>query len=378
MRKRKKKKNALEASNGNTSGDEGTNNVTTDEATGPSEEAEQGMTDRDDKDFTPDEITEEESVGTSGYEPEDGASAPATARMELQQDPEEASELTGHELDLDKVPESIREDYFTPVASSAESGESDSSHSENTAALDVEKDVDEFNDLHEAKTGTVQLVLGTWILSRVLHNNLQLALSRNPKKDAYYKSFVTHGRLNVTSGTVNRWVRAAAVIQELQKAGLDTSLLTYSRAYEISKLRNSAARLRIAREVIDNDLTVKATAEFVKAETEASRPDDSADEELIREKAKRIMEELEKDLETLMENEDLNSVLLDETRLRLEFNFDELSTIFNKAKKEHKQKLLEKAKVEERNESVQKSINFLDEIMNNIRKNPEAASQSQG
>jgi hypothetical protein len=294
----------------------------------------------------------------------------ATARIEPPEDKSGGFGNADYDFDLNLIPQALREKYFTPKIASGQKTEADTEAS-------VEKDVNTFNELHDIEVGQAQLVLGMWVLVNVLHNDLQLATSKNPHKDTYYKSFTRHGRLSVTPGTVTRWVRAAAAIQEWGKAGLDTSTITYSLAYEISKLESKAARLRVAKKVVEKGLTVQDTSKLVKAQLSVGKASDSVDDKSIREKAKKVLSGLD-DIATLIQDEELNSFLLDQARVRLEFNMDELTAVMNKAKQERLHMATEKAAVEERNETIQKSINFLEKLIKAIRGDGVTASPSQG
>ncbi|MGO9121234.1 MAG: hypothetical protein ACLQPD_26940 [Desulfomonilaceae bacterium] len=208
------------------------------------------------------------------------------------------------------------------------------------------------------------LFIALWVLVNVLNNDLREARSKNPKKENPFSAICDHEDLHpdLKGPTLRRWVSAAATNQELLGDGLNTESLDYSHLREISKIHTKEGRLMVAKAVIEGSLKVKAAVELVRLEIRKGKADVSPESDFCG-LAQSVMEGLDNPL-SLRDDEDVSSVVLDETQLRQEFNFREQASIYSKAEKVKTQMLKEKSVTEERLETVQQSITFLENVMN--------------
>ena len=202
------------------------------------------------------------------------------------------------------------------------------------------------------------------MLVNVLNNDLEAARSKNPRKEKPFNVICNHPNLHpdLKGPTLRRWVIAAATNQELEGVGLATESLDYSHLREISKVPTEEGRVMVARAVIEGSLKVKATMELVRVEIQKGKVEASPASDFCG-LAESVIEGLDNPV-SLSEDEDVSSVLLDESQLRQEFNFREQASIYGKAEKVKTQMLKEKSVIEERLENVQQSITFLEKVMN--------------
>jgi hypothetical protein len=246
------------------------------------------------------------------------------------------------------------------------------------APLSPEERVEQLNDMYEQRVGKHQLVIGLDVLANEYTNDIEAARSKNPKKQKSFRTICEHENLNedLKGPVLRRWVNAAATMQELAAAGVNTDPLNYSHFREISKLKDAAVRKRIAEQVIAESLTFKATAALVKAEIAQAKGGDSTEESELGPMAQKVMKGLD-DPASLSDDEALSSFLLDRNAVRLDLDFDEQSSIYAKAKKKRQEALTQKDESEKTLETVEQSINFLDQVLSAFRNKDAVATASQ-
>ena len=241
----------------------------------------------------------------------------------------------------------------------------------------VEERVEQLNDMYEQRVGKPQLVIGLDVLANEFNNDIEAARSKNPKKQKSFRAIADHENLHpdIKGPVLRRWVNAAVTMQELASKGVNTDLLTYSHYREISKIKDAEARKRIADQVIADSLTFKATEKLVKSEIAKAKAGDSNEDSDLSTMAQEVMDGLD-DPASLSDNDALSGFLLDRNAVRLDLDFDEQSSIYAKAKAKRQEAITEKGGMEKKLETVQQSINFLDQVLSTFRsKDTAAASQ---
>jgi hypothetical protein len=241
----------------------------------------------------------------------------------------------------------------------------------------IEERVEQLNDMYERLVGKHQLLIGLDVLATEFNGNIEAARSKNPKKQKSFRAIADHENLHpdIKGPVLRRWVNAAVTMQELASKGVNTDLLTYSHFREISKIKDAAARKRIADQVIAESLAFKSTEALVKAEIDKAKAGDSDEDRDLSPMAQKVMEGLEEPA-SMSKDDALCSFLLDRNSVRLELDFDEQSGIYSKAKKKREEAVNQQDKTEKTLESVQQSINFLDQVLSTFR-SKDSAKESQ-
>ena len=173
--------------------------------------------------------------------------------------------------------------------------------------------------------------MGTLVLNNVFGNDLKTALSKNPRKKTSFRAICEHKKLRVSAATLTWWVRVAAVRQELEVAGQDTSLLTYSQLRELCKLPDTAKRVEVTTKIGEQQLTVEATIELVKSTLAEAAAADAKDEPRLGNVATVIVKALREPL-SLPDNATIMGFLSDGDELRSEFRVGEMAEIISKTR----------------------------------------------
>jgi hypothetical protein len=230
----------------------------------------------------------------------------------------------------------------------------------------VDQHVEYLNELRKV-LGKAQLKIGEWVLENIFHNDLKLARSKSPKKQNSFAAICNHPRLDhdLQGPTLRRYVAAAATIKELEPRGVDTSGLDYSTAREISKLPTLEEREAAAREVIEKSLKASEVVRLVKTMIADKKAQEPPTESKLSFDAETVIIGLETDPLLFIDTEkELASLLLDQGQVRAKFNFRDQNKIYDTAEKIKKRNLDGKSRLEENLESAEKTINFLEQLMN--------------
>lgn len=164
-------------------------------------------------------------------------------------------------------------------------------------------------------------------------------------------------------GAVPPTIKKHSLILIYKGAGITTLLLTYSHLRELSKISDVKAREKVARDIINKEMTAREAQKAVQeAISEGKHAEEPSDEEELCGLAREIMKKLD-DPVSLSEEADYADILLDGDQVRQEFNFREQTKIYDKAEKIKNSKLKERTQLEERLETVQKSVDFLEDVM---------------
>jgi hypothetical protein len=234
---------------------------------------------------------------------------------------------------------------------------------EDESLLSDEQKVGRINELYDLHVHRAWLVISLWVILNVLKNDLKAARSKSPLKENSFNKIANSKDLHpdLKGPVLRRWVWAGATWQEAAKAGVNTDPLTKSHCREIAKIPTLEGRISVAKQVVAESWTVKQTIEAVQAELAKAKGDSSAESDLCG-LAEEVLRKLD-DPVSLCEDEEFCDILLDSTQVRAEFNFREQSKIYDKAEKVKKMRLKEKNQLEERLKALQKSVNFLEDLM---------------
>lgn len=269
---------------------------------------------------------------------------------------------TGKGSGSDKTEEESRE---SETSEEREEAEAASEEMKDERDLSIDDKVARINEIYDINVLHISLKVGLYVIRNVFSNDLEAASSKNPKKNLSFKAIAEHKDLDpdLKGPTLRRWVAAAAARQQLEGAGITTVLLTYSHLRELSKISDAQAREKVARDIINKEMTAREAQKAVQeAISEGKHAEEPSDEEELCGLAREIMKKLD-DPVSLSEEADYADILLDGDQVRQEFNFREQTKIYDKAEKIKNSKLKERTQLEERLEAVGKSVDFLEDVM---------------
>jgi hypothetical protein len=193
-------------------------------------------------------------------------------------------------------PEAIEEfeDEFEDQTAQAATGEPlGSKHALDAAAKAkeeelVEHTVDKINEMYRRGVDNGKLEIGGYLLDEVFEGNIEDAISTNPYKSATFAGIAKSPRLEVEPKTLGAWVRAAAVIRDFGSKGLQFTRLTTYHLVELAKLKDESRRAKLAKEVDEKNLTVKALRKLVSEE----RGNGQSTSETIKQEVQKTMQNL--------------------------------------------------------------------------------------
>lgn len=233
--------------------------------------------------------------------------------------------------------------------------------------LPLEAKVEHTNNLYESKGRSAVLIIGMYFFVAVLFRDREAIRSKDPKKVNSFRKLCDHEKLHpdIKGATLRRWVTAAATEEELREDGIDTQQLSYSALREIAKIPTKTARAGVAEQIITEGLKGDAVNDLVRKKLDqtkglkkahsTSKSEDGLVGDLTR--------EITSKFETVENNAEWRSLLLDSDQFRQKFNFREQSVIYERAV-EHKKLLNQKkGKLEKKMEPVQKTLNFLEDLI---------------
>jgi hypothetical protein len=233
--------------------------------------------------------------------------------------------------------------------------------------LSLDSKIEHTNRLYENTYGKAPLMVGLYFFVAVLNRNFQEIHSKSSNKPNSFNKLCGHETLHpdIKGATLRRWVIAAAIKEELQNDGIDTESLIYSALREIAKLPSKVARAKTAKEIIAGKLKGDAVNKLVQKELVAAKGSNGAqgtgktDDALIGDLAREITSQFE----TAADNAEWRSLLVDPDQVREKFNFREQGAIYERAVNYKELLNKKKSKLEEKMEPVQKTLNFLDELI---------------
>jgi hypothetical protein len=242
------------------------------------------------------------------------------------------------------------------------------------ASLSTDELVERINELSEKHVGGGQIVVGTLVLNNVFGSDLKTALSKNPRKKTSFRAICEHKKLRVSAATLTSWVRVAAANQELEVAGQDTSSLLYSQLRELCKLPDAATRVEVTRKIREQQLTVEATIELVKATLAEAAAADAKDEPRLGNIAKVMVKGL-KDPLSLPDNATIMGFLEEGDAFRNEFRVGEMAEIISKTREARRELVQQKKRLDRRLGPITRSVTVLDQILDIFDDSEEADSK---
>lgn len=124
------------------------------------------------------------------------------------------------------------------------------------------------NEINEIATKTVYKgaeEIGEYLLINFFNNKIELALSKNPKKQIVsYRKLCERPDLLVNPGRLSEMVRVAAQERFFKDKQFNSGELSYTHKAELIKIKDDIKKLEIAKEVISNSLSTRELAEKVK------------------------------------------------------------------------------------------------------------------
>ena len=106
--------------------------------------------------------------------------------------------------------------------------------------------------------------IGAYLLENVFDGNYKKALSKDPYKGTSLTDLADHPDMPLSRQRLGECIRVAGVTQEFKAFGLNLDFLTYYHKLEVSKLKSSEERLKLAQEAQTKTLTVKEVRDRVR------------------------------------------------------------------------------------------------------------------
>jgi len=163
--------------------------------------------------------------------------------------------------------------------------------------------------------------IGAYLLTHVFDGNYLKALSKDPYKGTSLNDLARHPDMPLSRQKLTECIRVAGVTQEFAASGVNSDLLTFYHKDAISKLRSQEARLKVARQVIAERLTVRETTDCVRQLMGRSTSQD-----------KRMAQGLVKQMRNLAGmtvREDIRELLTDKERLKAALSTGETATLLD-------------------------------------------------
>jgi hypothetical protein len=194
------------------------------------------------------------------------------------------------EMDMDKVPESIREEFFTPHPEDVEDDGYESDVLDEQAA---EEDVAEggggahlravtdsngqsewlptstdavVKKINDIAVKTVERGfegIGEFCLGAVFNFDLVAASSRNPRKEESFSAICSHPDLLVDPRRLGEAVKAAALSHLLKERGLELKNLSFTHKLHLSKIVDQEQRIALAIEASEKGYSVTQLRELI-------------------------------------------------------------------------------------------------------------------
>ena len=102
------------------------------------------------------------------------------------------------------------------------------------------------------------------ILEAYFDNSVELAKSRNPKKKASYAALQNNPDLLLSASSLNNMVRVEIQRDYLASNGITLSKLSYSHQLRLARLPEGREKLKLARNAIEDEWSVRTLEEKVK------------------------------------------------------------------------------------------------------------------
>lgn len=175
------------------------------------------------------------------------------------------------EIDVSIIPESIREEYFTPPEIDPDHEEDEElvtdGERDEDEKLSIEKTVADINLMHRRGVDEGKLTIGDLVLGKVFRGDYTSVISRNLSRSSMFNSIAEHPDIEVGGKTLGAWVRAAAVRRELAIQDVNLDNLITSHYVELASVKDGELRKQLAIEADENKYPVKELRTRIKAAT---------------------------------------------------------------------------------------------------------------
>jgi hypothetical protein len=134
--------------------------------------------------------------------------------------------------------------------------------------------------INEMATKTIykgSIEIGEYILKRFFENDIKLASSKNPKKQASFNKLCEREDLTVHPNSLALMVRVASQERFLSEKEVDTSKLTYTHKASLVKLDNGQKKINLLKKCVDKEWSTRELDDKInKILNESSGPRNSS------------------------------------------------------------------------------------------------------
>ncbi|MGO9566349.1 MAG: hypothetical protein ACLP5H_02290 [Desulfomonilaceae bacterium] len=189
----------------------------------------------------------------------------------------------------------------------------------------VKEMVDKIKGIITSYVGKGLEEIGAYILTNVFGGNYTKALSRDPYKGTSLNDLARHKDMPLSRPRLGECIRAAGMSKELAASGVNAEALTFYHKVEISKVRSQEARVKLAKKIVAESLTVRETSDRVRRLI--GKPA-SQDKRL----AQSLVKQMRK-LSGITVSDDIREFLTDKDRLKAALSTGEAATLLGHSEK---------------------------------------------
>ena len=99
--------------------------------------------------------------------------------------------------------------------------------------------------------------IGEYILKEFFENDIELARSKNPRKEASFNKLCERGDLNVQPNRLGIMIRVASQERFLTEKEIDTSGLSYTHKASLVKIQDDKKKIKLIKQCLDNKWTTR-------------------------------------------------------------------------------------------------------------------------
>ncbi len=196
-----------------------------------------------------------------------------------------------------------------------ESSEPEETHPAPT--LPVKEIVNEINEIAKGTVDHGKMRIGEYVLDNVFAANIQLVLTKSPRKSRSLRAICEDRDLLVDHRRLGQWVKAAALRRDLEISGVEIAKLGFAQISALLLVENKDERVALAKRVAQESLSVRQIRDAANTGKPKNLKQDQGAQILKKLSDPLSLLENEKDKDFLLDKERLVRELSSESRLRL-------------------------------------------------------------
>ena len=219
------------------------------------------MAKKTDQNGNPDDTKRRDTSSRESAPPEGGSEVAASAAT--QKVPATGTESFAEDLDMEKIPDSIRKDYFAAEQDGEASADGEA-QAQVPSPMSVAAMVDQVKAIFLLGVLKGLEALGSYLLIHVFDNDFKKVFSKNPYKGTSFADLARHADMPLSRQRLSECVRAAAVSREMEANEKDSSSVPFSVKIELGRIKNATERMEKAERAIAEAWTFQQTRKEVR------------------------------------------------------------------------------------------------------------------